>query len=90
MCSKIVKSGDQLVQGTQEMERKQSLKEMRGYTEARKSWNRQLPTAPPASSWEPCLFTVKRLLHAASKKRNVEKAEDKVCFSKIERCAVTT
>lgn len=29
--SKIVKSGDQLVQGTQEMERKQSLKEMRGY-----------------------------------------------------------
>lgn len=31
VCSKIVKSGDQLVQGTQEMERKQSLKEMRGY-----------------------------------------------------------
>lgn len=37
VCGEIVKSGDQLVLGTQEMERKQSLKKMRGYTETRKS-----------------------------------------------------
>lgn len=37
VCGKIGKSGNQLVLGTQEMGRKQSLKKMRGYTETRKS-----------------------------------------------------
>lgn len=91
VCLKIAKSGDQLVLGTQEMERKQSLRKMRGYTETQKKLELTASLSPS------CLFMGAMSIYSREttpmrlqRREMWRRLRNKVCFSKIERCVVTT